>query len=109
VQQLKEPSCVQLEDGEEAQMWSLPWSTRLIDFGLSKRYAADASGLNAACTIDTHSIAWMAPETFSSAQHLQARRPCSLAQPTLSQGPVHNDVSACFMACCSACVALFGR
>jgi serine/threonine protein kinase len=63
---------VQQEGGEEMQMWSLPWSTRLIDFGLSKRYGQDHGGLNATCTIDTHSIAWMAPETFASSQHLQA-------------------------------------
>lgn len=51
-------------------MWSLPWATRLIDFGLSK-HSMDQT-LDAHASIDVHSIPWMAPEMFISTQHLQA-------------------------------------
>eukprot|EP00892_Ulva_mutabilis_P003035 jgi/Ulvmu1/12732/UM095_0037.1 len=58
------------DDGEVEDVWSLPWATRLIDFGLSK-HSRDQP-LDAHSSIDVHSIPWMAPEMFISMQHLKA-------------------------------------
>ena len=72
-QQPNAKHCVQAEDGTVEVQWALPWSTRLIDFGLSKRFAPDAvASLSAACTLAPHSVAWMAPETFTAARHTRA-------------------------------------
>lgn len=62
---------MQNEDGDAEDVWSLPWATRLIDFGLSK-HSLEAQPLDAHASIDVHSIPWMAPEMFISTQHLQA-------------------------------------
>jgi serine/threonine protein kinase len=63
---------VQDEDGNEVCLWSLPWATRLIDFGLSKHGLNMEHPIDAKASIDVHSIPWMAPETFMSTQHKQA-------------------------------------
>ena len=61
---------LQNDDGETEDVWSLPWATRLIDFGLSKH--SKDQPLDAHASIDVHSIPWMAPEMFISTQHLKA-------------------------------------
>lgn len=61
---------LQNDDGEAEDVWSLPWATRLIDFGLSK-HSKDHT-LDGHASIDVHSIPWMAPEMFIAAQHLKA-------------------------------------
>lgn len=63
---------VQSDDGDVLEVWSLPWATRLIDFGLSKNGVA-RSGVHATtASIDMHSLPWMAPEIIQGSQHLQS-------------------------------------
>lgn len=64
--------CVQNDDGDVLEVWSLPWATRLIDFGLSKNGVARGGGDPATASIDMHSLPWMAPEIIQGSQHLQS-------------------------------------
>jgi serine/threonine protein kinase len=63
---------MQDEDGATLELWSLPWATRLIDFGLSKNGVARSSQSAATASIDMHSLPWMAPEMILGSQHLQS-------------------------------------
>ena len=64
--------CMQSEEGDVVELWSLPWATRLIDFGLSKNGVARGGQSAATASIDMHSLPWMAPEIIQGGQHLQA-------------------------------------
>jgi serine/threonine protein kinase len=63
---------VQNDDEEVLEVWSLPWATRLIDFGLSKNGVARGGKDPAAQSIDMHSLPWMAPEIIRGSQHLKS-------------------------------------
>jgi serine/threonine protein kinase len=63
---------VQTHDGDVLEVWSLPWATRLIDFGLSKNGVARGGQDPATASIDMHSLPWMAPEIIQGSQHLQS-------------------------------------
>lgn len=64
--------CVQGDDEDILEVWSLPWSTRLIDFGLSKNGVARGGSDTATTSIDMHSLPWMAPEIIQGSEHLQS-------------------------------------
>ena len=51
--------CVQSDDEDVMEVWSLPWATRLIDFGLSKNGVARGGQSAAGASIDMHSLPWL--------------------------------------------------
>jgi serine/threonine protein kinase len=63
---------MQNDDDELLEVWSLPWATRLIDFGLSKNGVARGGQNSTTLSIDMHSLPWMAPEIIQGSQHLQS-------------------------------------